>query len=280
MRQDALTTEQSMLHRLTRHSGALALAVATIVTTAFALSSAGCAAKGPELQEPDVVVAPYTGVREAVWAVAPVRNESGTALFEPDEIADALIKSAEEARGLRAVPLNRTIAAMRALDMPAVVTPDDALAIADAVGADAVLVAVVTAYDPYDPPTLGLTLALFGDSLRLHGAGPPVDVDPIGLSSAPSDLAALPRTSYRDRPLSTVSEMLDARNHQVLRDLIEFARGRHDVEGPMGYRVYTARMDLFTEFAAATAVDRLLQEERLRLTRERVARTASVPTGG
>jgi len=270
MRQDAMTIEQSMRGVLRAVSWGL-LTLATLT---------GCAATGPQLEEPDVAVAPYGGLREAVWAVAPVLNESGTALFEPDEIADALIKSAEEARGLRAVPLNRTLAAMRALEMPAVQSPEDALALAQAVGADAVLVTTVTAYDPYDPPTLGLTLALFGDTLRLHGAGPPPDVDPIALASAPSDLAAMPRTTYRDRPLSTVSEMLDARNHQVLRDLIAFARGRHDLEGPLGYRVYTARMDLFTEFAAATSVDRLLQEERLRLTRERVARTAAVPTDG
>ncbi|MEL7472452.1 MAG: hypothetical protein AAGK04_03975 [Planctomycetota bacterium] len=243
-----------------------------LVMPLVAMSLTGCASTKAELEAPDVTVAPYASLgAEPVWAVVPVRNESGSSIANAFEITDAIVKAAEEARGLRALPLNRVIAAMRALDLETIETPGDALAVADALGADGVIVGVVTAYDPYDPPTLGLTLALFGRGTALLG-GNAVPDDPIALVSGATDAGALPATSFASRPLSTASELLDARNHQVLMDLGEYARGRHDAEGPLGYRVYTARMDLYTQFVATTTIERLLQAERLRLARQRIDR--------
>lgn len=273
MRQDAMTTAQILrtpARRLRRWTVAL--------LGPISLAMSACAGSGPALENPDISVAPYTADgREVLLAVLPVRNESGAGVVDVFEISDALVKAATETRGLRALPLNRTLSAMRLMGLETIDTPEDALAVADVLGADAALFGVVTAYDPYDPPTLGLSLALFGRSPAMIGSPAALPADPIAIAGGATDHGAFPASSYADGPLSTISEVYDARNHQVQRDLIAYARGRHDPEGPLGFRIYTARMDLYTAFAAATAVDRLMQEERLRLARDRVARGRAQP---
>ena len=60
-------------------------------------------------------------------------------------------------------------------------------------------------------------------------------------------------------------EHLDASNHEVLIELKEYAKGRHDPKSALTWRRYTASMDLYTQFAAYHSVKHLLQEEQRRL---------------
>lgn len=225
----------------------------------------GCAPK-PDLVAPAVLVSPYAGGnRPVVWAVAPLSNESGTSAVDPLAVSDAIVARAAEARGLAVLPLNRTLAAMRALGMNAVRSPGEARRLAAALDADAIIVGSVTAYDPYDPPTLGLMLGLYS---RLGDAGK--GVDPKAMRSAATD-GGTPGGPDGDAPLAVVSEHLDAHNHEVLMNLRRYAEGRHDPKAALGWRQYTASMELYTEFAAYWSVHRLLQEERLRVSRSIVA---------
>src|SRR5262249_8089222 len=143
-RQDAMTTVQSMLAGMIRLStiAALSLAIAP-----------GCASSGDQLEAPAVLVSPYFPARTNVLlAVAPPSNESGVSTFDPLTVGDDLVAAVSEARGLSAVPMNRTLAAMGAKGLSAIRTPREAKILADALGVDGVIVGSVTAYDPYDPP--------------------------------------------------------------------------------------------------------------------------------
>ena len=253
-----MTSAQTMLLR----TQALALVLALLISA--------CASKDT-LTPPRALVAPYAGQGDVLWAVAPLRNESGTSAPDELEVSDAIIAAAAQTRGVRCLPLNRSIQAMRALEMGDLASPEQALALAEAMGVDAIIVGSITAYDPYDPPTIGLALALYSRSGALIGAAPAQDFDPVAFASAPSDYEHFPGSSWNQSPHSTASVHLDARNHQTLMDLKQFAEGRHDPRGPMGWRSYTASMDLFTDFAAYQAVGALLREEWLRLARSRGA---------
>lgn len=216
------------------------------------------------LTSPRTLTSPYDATAgEVLWAVVPLRNESGASHADELAMADKLVAAAEEAQGIRVVPLNRTIEAMRALGMRTVASPGDARRLATAMGVDAVLVGTITAYDPYTP-RLGLALALFARPGAM--APTPVAMRPRDLSRSPTDgRPASPEPP--DRAIASASLHLDARNHQVQMDARDYAEGR--IKGPsaLGWRRYLASADLFADFAAYRGVEELLRSEWQRLGR-------------
>ncbi len=228
--------------------------------------AAGCASR-EKLKSPEVLAAPYdTSGGDVLWAVAPLRNESGTTLFDPLDVTDKVVAAAGQVRGVRVLPLNRTIQAMRALKLNAIVSPAEARRLAQELGVDGLILGSITAYDPYDPPKLGLALALYTRPGRMNPGGAP-EIDPRALSQQTSEPARLPGSHFGDAPASVVSEFFDGKNHQVLMDLKAYADGRHDRTAALAWRRYLASMDLFSEFAAWHAVGRLLDQEWVRLAR-------------
>jgi len=220
----------------------------------------GCATSPTEtLTAPRTLVAPYESTKgEVLWAIVPLRNETGTTIVKPDAVSDKLVAAVEEVRGVRAVPLNRTIEAMRALDLPALHTPDQARALAVAMGVDGVLVGSITAYDPYTP-AFGISLALYAPP---GGSGfQPSPLRPRELAARPTEGAPPPRSRRNEPPSGIVSEHFDAKNHQVQLDVKAFAQGRVRGQSALGWKRYLASMDLYTEFAAYRAVDELLKQE-------------------
>ncbi|MEZ6233697.1 MAG: hypothetical protein R3B68_05870 [Phycisphaerales bacterium] len=237
----------------------LALAVLLLLGAAIA---PGCASSSRErpLDAPEVTIAPYApGIGETLWVVAPLRNESGTSLVRSDQVTDAVIAAVAEVRGVRTLPYDRTTAAMRAMGLESIDTPAQALALARTLGADGVIVGTITAWDPYNPPAIGLNLALLATESAL------ANVDPRALIAAPTDGAPVSMGLAADLPMAIVSEHLDARNHQVLSDLRSYALGRHDRRDALSWEVYLASMPLYTKFAAHHAVAGLVREEWIRL---------------
>jgi hypothetical protein len=253
------------LARLVWRSATLVLGLATLAGVW------GCASSTNERQltAPRMIVAPYDTSRgETLWAVAPLRNESGTSLVDTFQVTEKLVLAIEESRGLRCLPLNRVLETMRAMELSAIRTPSDARMLADALGVDGLIVGSITSYDPYNPPKLGLSIGLFA---RPGAMGTPATgsmSDPRTLASRPREYEPFPGSQVADRPVTVVSSMLDASNHQVLMDIRTYAQGRHDDRSALGWELYLQSMDRYTQFAAHHVVDRLVQNEWLRLTNE------------
>jgi len=232
------------------------------VAALAALLLAGCAGggQGKPLTPPKTTVAPYDAVAgEPLWAVVPLRNETGTTQIDTLAISDKLVSAVEQAEGVRALPLNRTLAALRALGLADVRSPADARRIAQALGADGVLVGSITAYDPYHP-VVGVSLALFP-------VAPPAartPVDPARIALAPTESRVLGGTPNADRPVSVVSEVFDARNHQVQMDVRAYAVGRSEPASALGWERYLRSAVLFEEFAMFSGVERLIRQEWVR----------------
>jgi hypothetical protein len=273
-----MTTEQTMLvahpaspslgwmgflwSRLT--AGALVLAALVVIQAV-----AGCAQKEPRLKAPQVLVSPYDASRgEVLWAVVPLRNESGTTIADTYLVSDKVVAAASQVRGVRCLPLNRTIGAMRSLEMTELTNPADAEKLAKALGADGLIVGSITTYDPYNPPKLGLALALYTrPGLVTNRPAANSGTDTRKLTFQPTDYQYFPRSAHQDAPASVVSEFLDGKNHQVLMDVQAYAEGRHDERTALGWRRYLASMDLFSEFGAWHSVNRLLEHEWIRSAR-------------
>lgn len=259
-------------------TGAWDLCWLASVWAVLALAAAGCSSNSDRLDAPQVLVSPYdTSQGDALWAVVPLANESGVAGIDTYMIADKLVAQIDQVRGVSCLPLNRTIAAMRARGMNAVRTPEDARVLSQTLGADALVIGTITAYDPYDPPKLGLAVALFAQPRERAG-----EVDPMRLGQAYSDDRVRVQSAYETRPVATVSEQYDGRAHDTLMDVKNYARGRHDTSSATGWRGVLASMDRFTEFAAYSSISRLIDQERLRVAMARVpvapTETATQPT--
>ncbi len=212
---------------------------------------------------PVVTVAPYDTSRgEVLWAVVPLRNESGVSMVDMGAMSDKLVHAVEEVKGIRAVPLNRTIQAMQALGMMSLQNPADARKLALAMGVDGILVGSLTDYEPYTPE-LGLSIALYArPGAMAQGQAHPLDTRT--LTARPTDTNPT-IWSRGEGPVAVVSDHLDAKNNQVLQDLKAFAQGRMKDTSAMGWKRYTASMDLYSEFAAFHAVDELIKQEWTRL---------------
>ena len=247
---------------------------------AFSLALAGCASTMPreELLAPRVLVAPYqqgrAGQPEVVFAVAPLRNESGVSLVDPLLVTDALVYQFEQVRGVATVPVNRTIGVMRALGLSSIDSPEQAHALIEAIGVDALVVGSITAYDPYDPPKLGLAIGLFArpGALGTPGgpAADPLSQNPSAMNAATTD-AQIRLTGASLEPVAFASEHLDAKSHEVQMAVKAFAQGRSDTVSALGWRRYLASMPLYADFASYRLAERLIESERLRLTRALVS---------
>lgn len=257
----ALTTRRPAAN--TRPGAARSLAAAGVALAALLLG--GCQS-GPELVPAEQIVSPYSlAAGEVLLAVAPLRNESGTASVDSMALTDLVVQKFDEVKGITCLPTNRTLQAMRALGLSTVSSPADARRLARALGIDGLVVGTVTAYDPYDPPKLGLTLALFGSEGRLAGSRGGAG-DPMAMQTAGTE-AAVNNGLFREQPLTVVSEMLDARDQGVQMNVKRYAEGRTEPSTALGWKGYLANADLYNQFASWWTVYRLVQEERLRVSR-------------
>jgi len=245
-----MTSEQVM-----RYAWAALLAWAAAV-------SAGCT--GWPSRDP-ALVAPY-GERQ-LWAVAPLANESGSLQADGVRLADQLARTLENAGGLDVVPVSRVLAAMQSLELDAVRSPADAASLRGVLGADALVLGTVSAYEPYDPPKVGLAVELYLDPHRPRPGG----VDLRELSRAATEEMSRPEgLGWSDpaQPASVISRYFDAADPQTREALERYAR-RRGGDRPAdrhAWRLYRISMDLYTEFVSHEVSSRLLDAERTRLT--------------
>lgn len=227
----------------------------------------GCGAPPAALMPPNTITSPYNSLRgDVLWAIVPPRNESGTSVVDEQAVGDAIAAAVMEIRGVTALPINRTLEAMRALEMSEVSSPEHVRRLAQVMGVDGVLVGSISAWDPYNPPAIGLSLALYARS----GAMGSLDegaLDPKRLSEAATDADFLAHSNFESTPVSVASEHLDARNHQTKLFVKEYAQGRSDSPSALDWHIYFASMDLYTRFAAYHTLRQLMENEWLRTSR-------------
>lgn len=264
-----MTTEQRMFPSRRSAGRPLAAAARTFLAACCLLSTllaTGCAG-GEPLTPPRPLISPYRQAEgDLIWAVAPLRNESGTSLVDSLAVSDALVNRLQEVDGVSGLPMNRTIGAMRATGVQQVDSPAAARQLARSLGADAILVGTITAWDPYEPPEFGMNLALFAVSERMHAASEAITVDPRAMQAAASDYGLEPpEPSRAGDPVAAVSEHFNGASHEVQMLARRYAEGRHQRASSLGWKRYLASMPLFTEFACYTLVDELLDVERIRL---------------
>lgn len=234
----------------------------------------GCAStpREPALVAPRTLVAPYDAAgAEVLWAITPLRNETGVPRLDVEQITDKLIAEADRIHGVRTIPLNRVIQAMLALKMQGVNSPMEAQRLAETLGVDAIVVGSLTSYDPYTP-ALGMTLATYSISSQ----GVTSRVDPRSLTVRTTE--GEPRAAVAgDAPTLVVSEIFDGRSHQTLMEVRTYAQGRVREPSALGWRRYVESMDQFTDFVSYAMLDRVLRREWVRLGAAGVVASGETP---
>ena len=93
-----------------------------------------------------------------VVVVAPVLNLSGTNDFDSLKITDIIASEFLAFSTVSVVPVNLTLATLDRLGKKWIEGPEDAIELARELGADATIVTVITEYNPYNPPIIGLIM--------------------------------------------------------------------------------------------------------------------------
>lgn len=233
------------------------------------LALPACQTTERNLRQVPIVVAPY----QAVLAVAPFSNESGVTLSSADilSVSDKIVAAVNETvgpdgsygGGWRAVPLDRTLAAMRQLGISAIESEEDARQIIETIPVDGLVIGTLTEWGPYDPPEFGANVLLIGDDQRLKRA-----LDATGLYGKTGDgpEKAADGSSEAVRPITDLVIELDAVNHRVREDVRTYAESHSDVTGGFDppERYYLMVFDRYLDFVANRIVGGLVLRERQR----------------
>jgi hypothetical protein len=241
---------------------------ASIVGATF-VGLSGCETPERKLQPSEPLVAPYA----ANLVVAPFGNDSGV-VIRPDQqasVSDKLVVALNGVEGWQAIPLNRTLEAMRQVGLAEIRTLEEARSILRLVGGDGIVVGTITEWNPYDPPRFGANILLVADEAEVQAA-----FESRRLTGGTGAVASNP-----DAPARTLTEVVaffDATNHTVRGRVREYAKSNDDVTDGFDppERYYLMVFDHWLDFSASELVSTLVDRERARVTS--VRSTASSDT--
>jgi hypothetical protein len=223
----------------------------SIVLVLGAWIMAGCAQAKPKYGSERSLAWP--GIRRQIWAVAPAIDLSGHKQVDPLLQADLLYQQLQEVQGITAIPVNRVAEVYASLRIDKVQSEEQAALVCELLGCDGLLVASVTAYDPYNPPKFGASVQLFARP-GTFARPAAVDVRELVRSATPETNDSVPRQNG----FFQVVGMYDAANGTVRQAVLDYAAGRHDPAGPWGSKEYFVSMDRYCGFVYHSLIEELI----------------------
>lgn len=244
------------------------------MATSVVMLAAGCSwnhgAKAP----------PPSFPRGMSIAVAPILNFSGSYDLDPVKAADLLASELTDFDGIVVLPVSRVVAALMAEGKEQVESPRHALEIARRVGADAIIVAGVTEYDPYTP-TVALAIQMYADTpaarrFGFDGSSPPGrhgDQAPGGRydegpNSIDDDMGVwanhgrrLASSEDSLSPLGQIQKVYNATHDDVVSDVERYARKRDAGDSPYGWQEYLKVQTKYLRFCWHDALERMASRQ-------------------
>lgn len=212
-----------------------------LCTPLLAFLALGCAEKAIPYGRESINYAPRYGPRSV--AIAPCINLSGQSQPDPLLQADLVYQELQQVRGITAVPVNRVVQVMSGMRLRTIESTEQAWAICDAIGVDALLLPTITAFDPYDPPKFAGSVQMFvRKSTNRSG-----QIDPRMLSRRATGGEVQP--SDRNADFIQVAAMFDAAAGSTRDRVDAYAKGRIDPAGALGTKEFYLNMDRYAAFA-------------------------------
>jgi hypothetical protein len=222
------------------------------VGVAFAFVIAGCAHNESEVLMVNPTMRPMT------LAVAPVLNFSGEFTLDPVRAADLLASELSFVDGATVLPVSRVIAVLAAEGKMQIESPAHAISVAQAVGADAIIVAGITEYDAYTP-VVGLALQVYSAP---SASAPALDPVVAARQAEPFTVAAMADAML---PAGQVQIVYNATHAHVTDSVKKYAAVRSEGEYHQGWKQYVKVQTLFLRFCWHDAIERLLMQEQFRV---------------
>ncbi len=246
------------------------------VRKAFALAAIGFVCLSPATCRQDRHAEPFRIANLRFWpmtvAVAPAINLSGSTDFDRLRFADLMASELSYAEGISVVPLSRVLGVLSAQGKEAIESPGHAEEVGRLVGADAILVFAVTEYDPYDPPSIGISAQLF--EVRTRAGIGSVGAHP---SAAPGNSTATSTEGTLPPALAQTERVFDASHAAVSNDIQAFARRRGADDSPFGWRKYVVSQQAYIRYCCSATIRALLGGPRVAGFANAGARTVGTP---
>jgi len=245
--------QYNMLRRLIRSF------TTTMILVLMFLPLTGCLFQKDDLTVSPPLRSPYPAPK--IWAVAPLANESGVSTIDTLLVSDQMTKVIAEVEGINVLPVQRVLDGLRAMNIARVQNPTEAQSLARLIGADGLIVGSIIAYDPYKPPTAGLTLQLY----TVEPISGETAEDIRKLEAAPSDQTLIGLRSYQ-QPIAGASGIFDASENSIQQHLQAYAEGRiRPGATALDWERYLVDMDLYMQYVGHRLVERMLIDEQHRL---------------
>ena len=193
-------------------------------------------------------------------AVAPAMNLSGSSDFDATRFADLMASELGHADGVTVIPVSRLLGVLATQGVSGVQSATHAMELVSLVGADAILVFAVTEYDPYEPPSIGISAQLYGVRPGPGGGR----LDPVSLSRQ-TTLATMRSGPPARGLLVEVQRVFDASHDSVVAEIRAFASSRGGGASPYGWRKYVVSQQAFIRFCCNATISALLHEQRERV---------------
>ena len=232
---------------------------ALLSLAAAATLLAGCDRPAPAVQP---LLAPYPSPRSIV--IAPLFNQSPSDQFDTLATTDVLVAEMSQVEGLGVLPTNRALKILVANRRTHVTSVEEAIQLAQLLGADGVVVGAVTEFNPYKPQKVGMTLQLYWVRADIDSGG----LDPNDLARRPSEARNQGELAYYSgvRPAAQVQGVFDASRNDVTAQVQAYASGRQGQDSPFGWRKYLVDSDSYMHFVCHEMVVRLMNQEFCRIT--------------
>ncbi|MCD6404417.1 MAG: hypothetical protein J7M19_01165, partial [Planctomycetes bacterium] len=159
---------------------------------------------------------------------------------DTSEFSRALHAELQQVEALEVVP---DAALVKAVETGGFLLPRDGLKLADALSLDGLFVAIVTGYDPYGEPVVGVGLTLFS---RAAAPLSPVDLDRVIQGARPLPMPTGPGA----QPVTAVFAVYDASQQTLRRRIGWFAEGHTASDVGLGWERYYRSMPLYMRFVS------------------------------
>lgn len=229
----------------------IALVLAMIVT-------GGCEKK----RVPKVVLANPYG-RQMTVAVAPVLNYSGNPDLDPVKVTDILYSEMQQVDGFAVVPVNRMLAQMVRDNIQVIETPQQALKLVSELGADAIVIAAITEYNPIYPPVVGMAVQIYG--LDYAPGVEMKKIDPVVMERQATPLKVPTDIAPQFWPKNQIQRIYNSRDKQMAHLVEEFAEDRGTVQSPYKWEIYLRSQEYYLRFVCFKAIEELLDKELRRV---------------
>lgn len=196
--------------------------------------------------------------RNMTFAVAPILNFSGKPDLDPVQAADLLASELTSVPGANVIPVNRVMAVLQTQGKMQVESPAQAILVAEAVGADAILVAAITEYDAYTP-VVGLIVQMYSVSPSKTRS---LDAVAASRMSRPFEASRM-ASSYA--PSAQVQGTYNAMHDDVVDHIKNYACKRAETDYPQGWRQYLHMQSLYLRFCWADAITSLVNQDSWRI---------------